>query len=513
MKKNYTILSLIELYLGKIWILIIAAVVCGAGAFAYTKYAMPLKYTSSVSLYAKNNNGAVAGSNINQADLNASQSLVETCIVILKEPPIMDQLSQKLLEKYSLEELGGYFAIAEVNGEKTVLASSVGGCISMSSSNGVLKISACTTNPKLSEDVCNAMAAVAPEVLMRVVKAGSVETIGAATTPIAPSSPSKSKNTLIGTMLGFMLVAAIILLRDFFDNTIIDTEDFSEHINSPIIGEIVAVNDDGYKMKKKNKKKQDAVEESRKRLLLNKDIPFYLKESFKTLRTNLVFALATKDSRIIGVSSPNPGDGKSNVSANLSITISQTDAKVLLIDCDMRKPTLHKLFLLKNKIGLSNVISNMCTFDAAVNKGAYSNLDILTSGPTPPNPAEMLSSEKMAELLANAAKKYDYVIVDTPPMNVVSDALNLSPLLAGLVVVARAGSTTYDDVARTMNSLQLVNAAPLGFVLNCKNMSDGRCGKYKYYRYKYFGYKKNYSYTYESDNEKLKKSKKKIHVS
>ena len=171
--------------------------------------------------------------------------------------------------------------------------------------------------------------------------------------------------------------------------------------------------------------------------LLDKELSFQATEAFKTLRTNLMFSLATKDSKAFAVTSSVQHEGKSTMTANLALTFVQMQAKVLLIDADLRKPTQQRLFKLKNKEGLSTLLAGLSTFKDIVCRDVIPGLDVLTGGPIPPNPSEMLGSERMKKMLSDLSSRYDYIIIDTPPINIVTDALTLSDSIAGVRATSR----------------------------------------------------------------------------
>ena len=217
-----------------------------------------------------------------------------------------------------------------------------------------------------------------------------------------------------------------------------------------------------------------------------------IKEAYKTARTNLVFSLASAEKKIVVVTSCSPSEGKSTNCLNLAISMAETGASVLLIDSDMRKPVQHSLLMLDNKTGLSSILAGI-SYDvsAVINKGAYFNLDVITSGPIPPNPAELISSDRMDQLLDIVGKHYDYVFIDTPPANVVTDSFLYSERTAGIVFVIKENSTTHIDINEALKKATMSHAKILGFLkVNCAGKSSGG---YKYnYKYKY----KNYSVEY-----------------
>jgi capsular exopolysaccharide synthesis family protein len=222
------------------------------------------------------------------------------------------------------------------------------------------------------------------------------------------------------------------------------------------------------------------------------EVPFVVTEAYNTLKTNITFALATQKSNVFLVSSPMAGDGKSTTCANIAISMVKSGSTVVIIDADMRRPTQHKLFKLHNKKGLSTILGGMTHFEETVNHTADVGLDVISAGPIPPNPSELVNSDNMVQLLDKLSKQYDYVMVDTAPINVVSDALVLSKLTAGLVLVTKQNSTTYDDVNKVIDSMNFAGSKILGVVINqMKDFGSKRSYKYKYSR----DYNYNYNYT------------------
>lgn len=220
-----------------------------------------------------------------------------------------------------------------------------------------------------------------------------------------------------------------------------------------------------------NKKGQSSFMNVR-RHILNKNSSFVMKEAYKTLRTNIRFFLRTEACKRICITSAASGEGKSITLLNLAISIAEAGQKVLLIDADMRRPALARLLVEKAAPGLSNVLANITPAEEVIRTGLYPNLDILFSGDAPPNPSELLSSEGMEKLIADMSKRYDYILVDTPPVNVVSDACLVANLLDGVLLLVRQGYSRKDAVKRAVSSLQLTGAKLLGFVLNGADLLD-----------------------------------------
>ena len=237
------------------------------------------------------------------------------------------------------------------------------------------------------------------------------------------------------------------------------------------------------KIKFGRKKKQNAPE-MRAETLSDKS-KFAIVESYKSARTNIMFSLSADDNKVFAVTSYSKGEGKSTVSANVAISFSKMEKRVLLVDSDLRRPNLHNIFKVENTAGLSNIIGKMVDFDDVVHRGVLPNLDILPSGTIPPNPSELLCSNRFINLFNRLSNEYDYVIFDTPPIGAVADALLLKDLVAGFVVVLRERSTTHGDIQNLLDSAKLADCKLLGFIkVGCINSK--RRGKRGYYYYQYY---------------------------
>jgi len=217
-------------------------------------------------------------------------------------------------------------------------------------------------------------------------------------------------------------------------------------------------------------------------------------EAYRVIRTGIQFAQAGKELQTIALTSCTPNEGKSTTIANLAVVLTQAGKSVLLIDCDMRNPTVHKNFNLSNKVGLSSCISMGTALSDAVQKTSIEGLYALTGGVIPPNPSELLGSKQMKNVLQRAKEQYDYVLIDTPPVMPVTDALIVSRFVDGMILVI-ASAEVKVEMARDVKN-QLVNAGAniLGVVLN-KVRSE------------HHGYGYGYYYYYGNDGEKHKKSK------
>ncbi len=240
----------------------------------------------------------------------------------------------------------------------------------------------------------------------------------------------------------------------------------------------------------KNSKTDKTETAEKSKNVLTSDSKFAIVEGYKIARTNLVFSLTAQNSNCVAVTSWSKGEGKSTATVNLAISFAKMGKHVLLIDTDLRRPNLHNLLKLKNDTGVSDIIGQFGDFQTAVHREAIANMDVLTSGAIPPNPSELLASPYFAELIKKAKEEYDYVIMDTPPLGVVTDTLLLKDFVGGYVMVVREKVTSHGDIERALQSVKLADTKVLGFLkVGCEMRSRG-------YGYNKFRYRNQYSYNY-----------------
>ena len=250
-------------------------------------------------------------------------------------------------------------------------------------------------------------------------------------------------------------------------------------------------------MLKKNKKAaHHSISSSDHQKLLNQNSIFAVKEAYNSIRTNLLFTQQGEKCPIFVVTSPTANNGKTINSANLAINFAQMGKKTLVIDADMRNPSLHKLFSLSSRNGLSEILAGL-TDNITVTKTDIENLSLLTSGKIPPNPTELLSSPRMDKLLDFVKEHYDCVFIDTPPINIVTDATVFAQKATGYILIVKTDTTNVPELKTSVTTLQTINANILGFIINDTNSEKKKY--YSYYRKYSRSYSYNYKYTYGSD--------------
>ena len=263
-----------------------------------------------------------------------------------------------------------------------------------------------------------------------------------------------------------------------------------------------------FKKKKKNTK-EVSQEEKEIYAILNQDTPFSVKENYKALRTNIIFSLKDSEKcKIVNIASANPSEGKTTTSINLAITFAETSSRVLLIDCDLRKPKIHRYANFENKAGLSNVLCGFSKLSEVIKHTEF-GFDVITSGHIPPNPSELLASKEMENCLDELRKIYDFIFLDCPPINVVTDSLSVSSFCDGTIFVVKPFSTTKSSLAAAIAKYRFANQPIIGFIVNAVESKQSSYYKHnKYYTrgkhyYNYYNYSyRTYASYYNTDGSK-----------
>lgn len=306
---------------------------------------------------------------------------------------------------------------------------------------------------------------------LRLSEAQTLDNIVLATpalTPVNPVRPRPLFNALLAAIVGGMLALGAAFLIEYLDDTIKSPDDVRAVTNLPTLAAVIALDGDS----------------PQKRLVAVTAPRSPAAEAYRVLRTNLQFSSLDKPLHSLMVTSPGPGEGKSTTIANLAMVLAQAGNRVLLLDADLRRPNLHKLFQLPNSIGLTNaLLQHGDHLDDFIQDAGHNNLFVLTTGPIPPNPAELLGSERMREMLHILQERYDVLLIDSPPVLAVADAAILSNQVDGLILVASAGETRFDMLIRAIERLESVGTRPLGIVLN--KLTERKSGQYYYYYYYY----------------------------
>jgi tyrosine-protein kinase Etk/Wzc len=331
-------------------------------------------------------------------------------------------------------------------------------------------------------------------------KIGSIRLVEEALPPTRPIKPNVKMNLLIGFLLGIGLGIGLALLLHSLDSKIRNFDDVRRYVGLSILGTIPYVTSDDDEMgeleKKlktaKGKEKEDIeilLQQMESKVISNYAPKSSAAESFRILRTNLVAKKIEDKAMSILITSSGPREGKTTIHSNLATTLAQMDAKVILVDCDLRRPRVHSIFHQNKEHGLSDFFMNKTSkIDDYIKSCSVPNLDIITSGFLPPNPSELLASNRMDEALKALREKYDYILIDAPPVIAVTDAMVLAKKVDSLILVVRVNQADKLVIKRAKELLENINIAITGAVVNgIVPQSYYSSSEYHYYYYYYYG--------------------------
>ncbi len=349
-------------------------------------------------------------------------------------------------------------------------------------------------------------------------KESNIRIVDAAVPPKKPSTPRVALNLSLGLFVGLALGIGAAFLQEHFDNSLKTSEDVERVLQIPALAMIPSVeslnghaiygtgNGSGVKSGKAarpngggrlspipglaaragaNGHGGNGLPPSAHWYRIDELAPQYsaLAEAFRSLRTSVLLSAAGQPPRSLLVSSAQPGEGKTTISANLAISLAQLGQRVLLIDCDLRRPSVHRAFQIQGGLGVVSYLAGQQDWRAAVEKTSLSGLDVLVSGPVPPNPAELLSSDRMQKLIQEALEDYKFVLVDSPPLLNVSDSRILATLVEGVVLVVKGGETPRELARRAHAYISDVGARVIGAVLNNIDLHRDEYSYYRSYSY------------------------------
>ena len=441
-------------YLKKyVLVIVVVSLVLIIGVFIYDKSIKKPLYTTYTTIILTKSNEAQTGTTITQNDILLNQKLVETYSKIIKSKLVLEQVISETGVTYTAEELG-----ENVNVEAY-------------ENTEMLKISVTDQDPELAASIANSIAQVFSGEIAKIYQINNISVVDVAVTPEEVSNNTLKRDLLIALFISIFGTISVVFVVYYFDDTVKLTDDLEEEIGMPVVAKVFK-SDIGSKNNRK-------IE-----LLAQKYPKSVVSESIKTLRTNLQFSSVDEDIKTILITSSIPGEGKSFISANLAISFAQTDKKVLIVDCDMRKGRQHRIFKLSNSKGLSNLlIDDMTNLKDYINKTSVPGVHVITRGTVPPNPSELLNSKKNADLLRVLKAKYDVIIYDGVPCNGLPDSIIMSKLVDKVLIVSSDSMTPKSVLESTKKQLESVNAPIAGDVLNNVNRKNSTYGKY----YGYYG--------------------------
>lgn len=482
---------LLHAVVDKAWLVMTVATVSAVLAFLGTFFFITPQYKASAMFYVNNSSFSVgdASLSISSGDLSTSRNLVDSYIVILNTRATLTDVLDYAGSSRTYKEIKGMISAQAVNETE------------------IFQVSVESPNPQEAERLANSIAYILPKRINTIIEGTSAKIVDAAVVPSSPSSPSYTMNTLVGFLLGFVAVIGYIVLREIFDITIRSEEDVTQVCTYPILTSVPDMTVQGkggsyygYGEKKKSAYAAASKQPVKRNVFMGPGVSFAASEAYKLLRTKIQFSFADdNDCRVIGLSSALSGEGKSLTAVNLAYTLSQLDRKVILVDCDMRRPTLAEKLNIRKKPGLSSYLTGQSHLVDLIQycglKGAEQSFHVITAGQNPPNPVELLSSAKMKKALDRLRKEYDYVIMDLPPVGEVTDAMAVAGETDGMLLVVRQNYCDRLALSDAARQFGFINAKILGVVFNCTSDNGANYGKSYYKRYYHRSYRK---YAYNS---------------
>lgn len=432
-------------YLKKFIIPMIIAAILAIGVSVLYNLAIkkPMYKTSTTVVLAQKTSEATSQTTLN--DITVNQKLVTTYSEIVKSKLILEQVIKELSLDTTVEQLSKKVTVTAVEDTE------------------ILRIAVENGDPTTAAQIANKIADIFSKEIVSIYQLNNVATIDVAQVPDTPSNNTTIRDSLIALLIAVFGVTAVAFIIFYFDDNVKYGDDIEKKIGLPVAGKII---------------KSD-INHNNDELLVEHYPKSIVSESIKALRTNLQFSNVDSGFKTILVTSANAAEGKSFVASNLAISFAQANKKVLLVDCDLRKGRLHKLFNLSNLNGFSTLLTDdIENYKKYVRKTHVKNLSVIPRGVYPPNPSELLSSNKCKELIATLKAKYDIIIFDGAPCNGVTDSVIMSTLADETLIVVRDGTTPKATLDATRDNLTKVNAHISGIVLNGVNKKIA-----KYYSY------------------------------
>ena len=432
---NFHLEKILWILQKRIAYIMILGVLGGMAGGAYAYLTNSTLYRAEVSFYVYSDPDYVYDSsvNISNSEFTQAKNLVQSYILILKSNTILQKVLEEAGLDYGTEALSGRIGTSVVE------------------NTAVFYVYTYDSDPYRAMELANAIGRVAPKEIGRIVKSGGIEVIDYATLPEAPySSTSLVKYALVGFTGCFGASFVLFLLAGLMDTTIRRRYELKLAFRIPVLGDIPQI--------------QARDRKSKPVLVLGENSSFAVKESYNTIRANLLFTGKGERCPVYAVTSADKDEGKTLNSVNIAISYAQLGKKVLLIDGDMRNMSVASLLKLRGRLGLSQYLAGLRETPQIVEY--RQNLDVLVGGENPPNPSELLGGERMKELLTTLRSRYDCIIIDLPPVGIVTDALLLSHEVTAYLLVVRAGVSHMSREKSAVTLLEQVDADICGIPFN-----------------------------------------------
>lgn len=477
----------------KIWVVVFVTILAGGLAFVGTQQFITPLYKSKAMFYVNNKNISIGDTSLSMStgDLSVSRGLVDTYIVVLNARSTLIDVIDYADVNYTYAELKNMISASAVNETE------------------VFQVVVTSPDPVEADKIADAITYILPKKISSIIEGTSAKIVDSSIVAAKPSSPNVMKNTALGAILGMISTMGLIVLIEIFDTTIRTEEDIEMVSTYPILASIPDMTHSGkdgsyssyYNTQGKSQKKKKSRSDKDESDFIGSNISFTASEAYKMLRTKVQFSFADeKNCYVVGVSSALAGEGKSLTAVNLAYSLAQLNKKVLIVDCDMRKPSVHSKLKLSQAPGISNYLTRQSDYEAVLQK--YSDeenravFNVIAAGNNPPNPVELLSSSRMTKAMEKFKADYDYIILDLPPIGEVTDAMAASRHTDGMLIASRMNYGNRNMLADALEEFKFINTKILGIVATCTTEESKGYGKgySKGYYKKYYKYSKRYSY-------------------
>ncbi len=442
MDEQFEILQFIKILGKRKAIIVLGTIICLLGSVVATSLMTP-KFEASVEMLVSQ--GQIAPGNQSLGESYQALLLSERLAMTFKEMISSRTLAERVISKLELPLLPEDL-------QKKVGAKLV-------KDTELIEISVTDDNPVLVKNIANAYASEFINITKEVIPSSAlinVKVVEPAVVPLDPVKPNASLNVILGLLVGLMASIGLAFLLEMIDVTIKEQEDVERLLGVPSLGKIPR---------------------GESPFLLNNDDAI-ISDVYRSIRTNLQYINFNQSIKTLIVSSANQSEGKTTVSSNLAIVYAQAGYKVLIIECDLRRPTLVDLFNIQNDRGLSNVLAGVATVESVICETQIDGLRIISSGPIPPNPADLLNSENMDRVLSDLRETFDLIILDSPPALAITDTAILSTKADAVLLLSHYGKTKKNEIIAAKEALSKVGGRIIGFVINGTDMP--RKGRYYY---------------------------------
>jgi non-specific protein-tyrosine kinase len=423
--------------------LLLLGIALGGGAsYAVSRTMTPVYRATTTLLVNQTQTPGVIAYN----DILTSERLTKTYSELVTKRPVLEAVIARVGQPEDIETLRDMVNVSVIRDTQ------------------LLRLSAESEDPALAAVLANATAQafIDQNKVTDLSQPGSVSVVELATMPTSPVKPQIPLNVALGIVAGLVVAAGLVLLMEYLDDTVKSEQDVDRLAGLTTLGMVVRFGRRGSLQPVSGYGSRSPAA-----------------EAYRAIRTSVQFASMDRPGQVLLVTSPNAGDGKSTTAANLAVTMASAGKRVVLVDGDLRKPSLHRVFNLENRVGLTSALLSGNGARSCVQSSGFDNLLVLASGPLPPNPSELLSSPRMRDLVGALRREADVVVMDSPPALLVTDATLLAALADGTILVAEAGRTRSAALRQAVDGLSRATDRLLGVVLN----KTGRRGAAAYHHY------------------------------